>query len=385
MIYQKCEKCESEWNAIINVQECPFCRHVFKIQTSNFKNIEDAFKYIFDSRGLEIIKQKKEFLSLLADYAPTLEKERRAIGTVLDSGVYLELLAVDKNDTLSQKNARAKAVGKLNTEFWMDSTQASYVVSWFISQLGWNSSLHVPKDKMFISNATSSSIDCVEITQVYDEKNNIDMTIPYQFVVGEKISFGRYAFEEDGTQGSLEWEILEVRKDKILLWSTMCIDVYPYNFQRNKKCDWYQSDLRKYVRDKIFINAFNDQEKTAILTTEIEPSYNPHSKLCNGMEETFDKIFILSDEEFDRYHLKITQLKGIATPYAIKQGIYCSTKSNDCAYYWIRTPGSSSETQMFIGKDGQRNVSGNYVDITSRGIRPAVWVDALRFKILYNQ
>jgi len=383
MIYQKCEKCGSEWNAIKNMQECPFCGNLFEIQTSNFKNIEDAFKYIFNSRGLEIIKHKKEFLSLLADYAPTLEKERRAIGIVLDSGVYLELLAVDKNDIASQNNAKAKAVGKLNTEFWMDSTQASYAVSWFISQLGWNSSSTVQSEKKFVPCDTSSStIDGNEATQIYKQNGNVDRSSFPKIVIGEKTSFGNYAYEGDGTPKPIEWEIINVQNDKILLWATKCLDVYPYNFKRDTKCDWNHSELRKYIRENIFIKAFNDLEKTAIITNETSPSCNPNSQRCDGKEETFDKVFILSNEEFEQYQLSPFQLKGAATPFAKKAGVFCTADGD--AYYWVRTPGSGDDTQMFIGKGGQRDVGGNYVDIKSRGIRPAVWVDYDKFFRLKN-
>ena len=80
-----------------------------------------------------------------------------------------------------------------------------------------------------------------------------------------------------------------------------------------------------------------------------------------------------------QYGLRETQLRANATPYAIQHGI-CTVDSD--AYYWVRTPGSDENKQMFIGKGGQCYENGNYPDQIGRGIRPAVWVDYLTLKRL---
>lgn len=139
MLYQKCSACHSEWNAIKMVIECPFCGNAFEMQTSNFKSVEDTFRYIICTHGIEIIKQKSAFVSLLADYAPTLEKERRVVRMALDAGVYLDLLSVSKTDENEQMAAQAKAINKLNKDYLLDQVWAKQAVLWFVSQLGWTS------------------------------------------------------------------------------------------------------------------------------------------------------------------------------------------------------------------------------------------------------
>ena len=98
MFEQKCSVCHSEWTAIKMVSKCPFCGNEFEMQTSNFKRVEDVFNYIVGTYGIEIMKQKTSFISLFADLAPTLEKERRIIRIAMESGVHLELLSVRKTD-----------------------------------------------------------------------------------------------------------------------------------------------------------------------------------------------------------------------------------------------------------------------------------------------
>lgn len=139
MLYQKCSACHSEWNAIKMVIECPFCGNAFEMQTSNFKSVEDTFRYIICTHGFEVIKQKSTFVSLLSDYAPTLEKERRVVKMALESGVYLELMSVSKTDEQEQAAAQAKAINKLNKDYLLDQVWAKQAVLWFVSQLGWTS------------------------------------------------------------------------------------------------------------------------------------------------------------------------------------------------------------------------------------------------------
>lgn len=139
MLYQKCSACHSEWNAIKMVIECPFCGNAFEMQTSNFKSVEDTFRYIICTHGFEVIKQKSTFVSLLADYAPTLEKERRVVKMALESGVYLELMSVSKTDEQEQAAAQAKAINKLNKDYLLEQVWAKQAVLWFVSQLGWTS------------------------------------------------------------------------------------------------------------------------------------------------------------------------------------------------------------------------------------------------------
>ncbi len=376
MFYQKCSACHSEWNAIKMVIECPFCGNAFEMQNSNFKSVEDTFRYIICTHGFEIIKQKSTFVSLLADYAPTLEKERRVVKMALEAGVYLELMSVSKTDESEQSAAQAKAINKLNKDYLLDQVWAKQAVLWFVSQLGWSSQLKEVSKKI----VPATSVSTPQTNTVHPVQSPVNTIIRGNggLSIGDKVEFGSYPYEKDGTKKKISWEILDINDGKVLLWADMCLDVHPYHHIR-KKCDWVDADLRVWIRDKFTNIAFQNEERLALQNVEIATSKNPKTGRGNG-NATRGSVFILSNEEFDRYKLRDFQLRATATPYAIKQGIFCTADSD--AYYWVRTPGTDELTQMFIGKAGTRNEGGNYMDQKGRGIRPAVWVDYLALKRL---
>ena len=380
MLYQKCSSCYSEWNAIKMVTECPFCGNAFEMQTSNFKTVEDTFRYIICTHGFEIIKQKSAFVSLLADYAPTLEKERRVVKMALESGVYLDLMSVSKTDEKEQSAAQAKAISKLNKEYLLDQAWAKQAVMWFVSQLGWRAQILATPHKVVPANS-EVVINSNTTISATPAASTINIQSEGSFPVGSKVEFGSYPYEKDGTKKKISWQILDVKDGKVLLWADMCLDVHPYHHIR-KKCDWVDSDIRTWIRDKFTSVAFQNEERLALQTVEIPTSKNPKTGRSNG-NPTRGNVFILSNEEFDQYRLGETQLRATATPYAIRQGIFCTTDSD--AYYWVRTSGTDENTQMFIGKAGMRNVEGNYLDQKGRGVRPAVWVDYLMLKRLIKE
>lgn len=376
MFYQKCSACNSEWNAIKIIFECPFCGNHFEIKKSDFKNINDAFAHIFSVHGINTVKQKSTFISLLADYAPSLEKERRVVKMALDAGVYAELLVVSITDANEQNIARSKAVDKLNKEYMLDKTWAELVVGWLVSQLNWTSnSISVtpfvaPIQKEIESKpVTSSTVVSSSPTAKPPASKN---TYKGKLKVGDKVNFGSYYFQRNGAKQKISWRILDIKEGKALLWSELCLDTYVYNRDR-KQCDWRDCSLREWLRSNFYGVAFQEVEEIqALQNVDIEPSKNPKTGRTSG-SVTNEKVFILSNEDIIKYSLSDNDLRANASPYAISKGVYCA--SNADAYYWVRTPGTANDTQMFIGKEGRRDEGGNYVDLSGRGIRPAVWVD----------
>lgn len=377
MFYQKCSACNSEWNAIKIIFECPFCGNHFEIKKSNFKNINDAFAHIFSVHGINTVKQRSTFVSLLADYAPSLEKERRVVKMALDSGVYAELIAVSITDTSEQNIARSKAVDKLNKDYMLDKTWAELAVEWLVSQLNWSS----------INNTATPLFTPTKIVvkSVAESPNNVVVnssepknTYKGKLKIGDSVSFGSYYFERNGAKQKIGWKILDIKNGKALLWSDLCLDIYAYHRER-KRCDWSNSSLREWLRDYFTGIAFQEpEEMQALCAVDIEPSKNPKSGRNSG-NVTREKVFILSNEDMEKYSLSSDRRKANATPYAVARGVFCAPNAD--AYYWVRTPGSADDTQMFIGKDGRKDESGRYVDLPACGIRPAVWVD---YKMIDN-
>lgn len=366
MLYQKCSNCKSEWNGIKFLEICPFCNAKIQIEIKNFKSIKDALAYLFLIYGLNIIFEKSKLVSLLADFAPSLEDERRLIRIALNSGVYSDLLKVDNCDNTAQRIAKNKAVNYLNKKEFLDLVWAEKVVTWFIVQLNWTS---VPAHHLILS-----SLDKIYRETIIDTKSNsnfISDLNEQQIIIGDIIYFGQYPYEEDGTLKKIEWEVLDIKEEKILLWSTMCINSYNYHHLRSV-FTWESCDLRIWLRDYFVSTAFKNEERLTLIKNQVEPSCNPKFKKNSG-PDTCDAVFILSNEQIEYYQIQEEQLISKATPYAKKQGIYCD--DDWTASWWLRTPGYGFFSEMFVDRKGHRDEMGGYVDQKNRGIRPAVWVD----------
>ena len=137
MFYQNCQNCNGEWKGKKLLKTCPFCDMEMQMKTNNFDKIEEALGYVLSQYGMELISSPSKLVSLLADFAPSLERERRLIRIALNSGVYSELIKVNKDDKDEQELAKKKAISSLNQKEFMDIVWAEKVINWFIPQLHW--------------------------------------------------------------------------------------------------------------------------------------------------------------------------------------------------------------------------------------------------------
>ena len=207
-----------------------------------------------------------------------------------------------------------------------------------------------------------------------------------QLKIGDKVNFGSYSFESYSKKQAIEWRILDIKDGKALLWSELCLDIMSYNEHFRDCCDWRNSSIREWLRDRFTCDyssfaAFTEsREKNAICSTDVEESKNSKSGRVSG-KISRQKAFILSKEEIERYALSKEILAARATPYAKQEfGYRLGKRKWRQNYitgfgYWLRTPGATDVTQTVIDEDGQINeggVDGRFADL---GVRPAIWVD----------
>lgn len=365
MVYYKCENCQSEWNGIKMLEICPFCDTKIVVQNSNFSKIDEALSYIFSAHGIEVVKENNRLVALLSDYAPTLERERKLIRLALSLGVYSELMTVSKYDKASQELAINKAVSKLHNDVFVDPIIAKEIIGWFVSQLHWKEGkTHQAYEDKPISNY-SVKFGAKAPSQVVNS-----YSISKSYKTGDIVKFGNYPFEANGEVKPITWRIMYLKGNKALLWSEYCVDANQFAAQSLNN-SWEYSTLRQWLRNKFMHEAFTKEEISYIDFTEVETSNGPAS-LRNSGSKTTDKIFIPSIEEINTYKLLNGDLIVKATPYAQKRGVF---NDNGYAFWWLRTPGSSKDTEMLVSKTGEINKSGSYVYLRNRGIRPALWVD----------
>ena len=170
---------------------------------------------------------------------------------------------------------------------------------------------------------------------------------------------------------SIEWEILDYSKDgtKALVISRYIITAMKFDdegepdvkYDRDTYTEhlyygatWADSSLRKWLNDVFYKEAFTKEERELIKKTTVKTEKT----------ETKDMLFLLSDEETEKYYHKDKSLgycKRIAT--------YINGIEDD---WWLRTQGFESGL-IDIESEGRTDEIGKY-DLYEYGVRPAFWI-----------
>ena len=193
---------------------------------------------------------------------------------------------------------------------------------------------------------------------------------------GAVVSFGSY--EQDNNTGNgkepIEWIVLEVQNDKMLLLSKYVLDA-SYFDEKQEVAFWDTCTLRTWLNDSFLNNAFNDKQQQAIVLSETTTSdgYIPNTQ---------NKVFLLSKEEIEQYfqiawgesgHFYDNSLKAEPTEFALAKGL--KLDDNKRVDWFLRSPGKySDDPYAYVSSSG--SVTTMYRNSEKfLGIRPAVWVD----------
>ena len=121
-----------------------------------------------------------------------------------------------------------------------------------------------------------------------------------EYHVGDTIKFGKY--EQDGLfnkKEDIEWIVLSVEEDRILVVSKYALDAIPYNLS-SEDVTWETSYVRKWLDENIYKRAFSKKEKEKILSVTLHNPDNPYYG-SEGGNDTEDHVFCLSLEEAEKY------------------------------------------------------------------------------------
>ena len=214
-------------------------------------------------------------------------------------------------------------------------------------------------------------------------------TIPLE--VGDHITFGQYE-QNNASDGKedISWIIIDKKEDRLLLISEYALDCHSYNIYR-KDVTWETCEIRQWLNGDFYGLSFSNNEKSRIIETTLENKANSEYK-TNGGNDTVDKVFLLSEEEYKKYFNEFSKdgLPSFCSPtdYAVANGAFKSDNSG--TLWWLRTPGGDQNMAMMIITDGLKE-DGAPVDsvwVTDWGdgdvetdrwgvcARPAVWIKA---------
>ena len=201
---------------------------------------------------------------------------------------------------------------------------------------------------------------------------------------GDTVTFGHYEQDNDLTNGPepIEWRVLMVDGDEAQIISIYALDAQPFN-EKPAVARWTKCTLRTWLNTDFYDAAFDDEEKTAIITKEIE----------NWKESpTADPVYLLSCEEAKALFTSNEDRMASPTAYCLAQGVYQSTKypldkPEDMpgnAQWWLRTHSWEDKWRAayVAGSGGVMTCGGNSdgrVENARWAVRPAIYVsvDAL--------
>lgn len=189
---------------------------------------------------------------------------------------------------------------------------------------------------------------------------------------GNIVKFGTYQGED------VEWLVLDKQGDKIFVTTYYAIDCKPYN-EEFVEVTWEDCTLRTWLNKDFYNAAFSDEEKSMIPTTNVANKDNTKYE-TDGGNDTKDKVFLLSIDEVNKYFGDDGSRQCAATPYAVEEGCWrynpkhYSKDGKGIYRWWLRSSGGHQDRAANVNDAGGVDTYGDYVDIDSDGVRPALWI-----------
>ena len=169
--------------------------------------------------------------------------------------------------------------------------------------------------------------------------------------ISRMIEFGSFASSPQMPSAPITWIILDKKKDgSMLLLSLYGLATQQYHY-RFKSLNWKDSYIRSWLNGTFYDTAFSPAEKKRVMETVRKNNNNPKYS-TEGGEDTADKVFLLSIDEYKKYKHKIPE-KTFNTPYdaLLKYpGLAASgIIKKDLVTWWLRSPGKNLNYVSYVG------------------------------------
>ena len=261
----------------------------------------------------------------------------------------------------------------------------------------------------------SGCVKQAESTEVITEESNTEEPEPAttealetvtlkDAEIGDIVQMGTY--EQDGdaeTEDPICWDVLDKDGDAVLLIS---YDVIAYQrFSDSRKCViWEDSEIRTWLNQEFYAEAFDETEQASIRETTLE---NPSTvgfaayvdpsgdvQVRESRPDTKDKIFLLSWKEAEQYYgnrltdasilgrrpsrAVLQKRKAIFTDLIIEElpAMYPYSRhlpdGTERLSWMLRSTGMKNYTIFVIGYEGKWDQ--DYPD-SYNGVRPVMWVN----------
>ena len=209
-----------------------------------------------------------------------------------------------------------------------------------------------------------------QITNCYNLKLDKLKSYVDSLKIGDTYKFGSYEQDNNLYNGKeeIEWIVLDKDGLKVLLISKYALDCQQLNTSLSS-LTWKNCSLREWLNGTFLYNAFSSEEQRSIKGSIVSNQQYLNSADYN----TFDKVFLLSIPEVNKYFTSDSARQCQATVYCNAQGA-CKADNDNC-WWWLRSPGDSPSNAACVNSDGSVNDLGNLADRDEIAVRPALWID----------
>ncbi len=191
--------------------------------------------------------------------------------------------------------------------------------------------------------------------EVEKAEEEIEYTDIAKASVGDKVRLGDF-------EGEMAWDVLKEQDGKLMLISTNCIAQRAYH-DKKAAVTWEQSDIRKWLNETFYEQAFSQEEKAIIQKNQVANSDNDTYDTKGG-RDTSDYVYLLSIDEASDYYIETSERMA-------------TLRDGTLVWWWLRSPGFEEHDAANIGDYGTVNKAGHKVfdtDVVKGGIRPVIWV-----------
>lgn len=195
----------------------------------------------------------------------------------------------------------------------------------------------------------------------------------HRYLAGEHFYFGRCSTDDHGGLDVLEWRVLRVKSDRLILISDRVIDCKAFDDGKGE-VTWETSSLRSWLNGEFYNSCFSDEEKSRILSvTNTNPDNEYFS--VDGGSDTVDKVFCMSIEEAEKYFSNKKSSENGVMVYAdraAKPTEYIREEIG-APLWWLRTPGMTyGKTASYVDDKGFICDVGEIVGNKGFGVRPMI-------------
>ena len=196
------------------------------------------------------------------------------------------------------------------------------------------------------------------------------------------VKFGRYPQTAQATEQTIQWKILAIEENNMLVISRYgleSMDIYDKD-----KFNWKNSKIRQWLNNEFYNKAFNEEEKRFIRYSSIFSTVYKKFWIFDKKEElkSDDYIFLLSNEEAEKYFANDDDRRCKPTEYAKKEMSSLWVDASGYGYWWLR---SSEYIFDFIYRVYRVHPKGDFknfyfFDLGRCLVRPALWINLEAFK-----